>query len=281
MATEHPYLLSAFADESSQNFDEQLDAVSRNGITHIELRGIDGKPIHEQDLESIRTIKQKASDAGIGFSAVGSSLGKCELHEDLEKQRAMCGHLVEIAHILETPYIRMFSYRLPQNSTPAECRQKVIDNLGVLVEVVDGTGVMLAHENEKHIYGETAECCLDLYRAFYGTGCFKGVFDFANFIQAGQNPLTDCWPLLRCYTEYFHIKDALLENGQVVPPGEGDGNLPTILGEVLSQGYSNYLTLEPHLWPKHYPDTTAAERFDIAAKRLKEILDEIEKQETA
>lgn len=268
-------ILSAFADESSEDFDAQLDAVKRNGITHIELRKVDGTPVRNQGLATIRDLKKRADDAGVRFSAVGSGLGKCAIDDDMQAQVETCRHLIDIAHILETPYIRMFSFRLPREQPPETFRRQVIDGLGALVEAADGSGVMLAHENESHIYGETAERCLDLYETFYDTRVFKGIFDFANFIQAGQNPLTDCWPLLKNYTEYFHIKDARLEDGRVVPPGQGDGGLAAILGEAIANGFHSFLTLEPHLWPKFYGGT-AEIRFDLAAEALKDLLSGLE-----
>lgn len=262
--------LSAFADESSHVFSEQLDAVRRNGFGYIELRTVESTPVHKQTLDAVRDMKRQADDAGIGFSAVGSGLGKCALDADMDEQVAICNHLVEIARILDTPYIRMFSFRIPQERSAADCRQQVIDQMGLLVEAVRDTGVVLAHENEKHIYGETAERCLDLYKTFYNTGLFKGVFDFANFIQAGEAPLTDCWPMLKQYTEYFHIKDAVLGTGRVVPPGEGDGGLPEILGEAIGNGFASFLTIEPHLGEAF--GETSAKRFDRSATALKAIL---------
>ena len=60
-------IISAFADESSEKFGEQIDAVLRNGITHIELREVDGTPAHKQSLEVVRSFKQAADDAcGVG-----------------------------------------------------------------------------------------------------------------------------------------------------------------------------------------------------------------------
>jgi len=264
-------IISAFADESSSVFDEQLQAVKRNGITHIELRQFDDTNVNKTTLETIREVKRRADDAGVRFSAVGSGLGKCEVGDDIEPQQVLCKRLIEIALILETPYIRMFSFRIPQEQPAETFRQQVIDKMGALVEAARGTGVMLAHENEKHIYGETAERCLDLYETFHSTGVLKGVFDFANFIQAGQKPLTDCWPLLKNHTEYFHIKDALLEDGAVVPAGKGDGSIKEILGEAIGQGFCSFLTLEPHLWPKRFGGTSES-RFDLAANALKALL---------
>lgn len=271
MSTLHPPILSAFADESSQNFAGQLDAVLRNGITHIELRDVDGIPVHKQSLEAIRLIKKQADDTGVKFSAVGSALGKCGLDDDMTAQIEMCRHLMDAARILETPYIRMFSFRIPKERAPEDCRQQVIDQLGTLVEIVQGSGVILAHENENCIYGETAERCLHLHQAFEQSAVFKGIFDFANFVQAGERPAIDCWPLLKHHTEYFHIKDARLEDKRVVPAGQGDGAIKDILTDAIANGFNSFLTLEPHLWPRFFGGTSES-RFDLAADALKEVL---------
>ena len=274
MAATNTPKLSAFADESSGVFSEQIDAIVRNGFTHMEPRNADGSSVNKQSLDVTRAMKRAADDAGIGFSAVGSGLGKCGVNDDIEVHVEMCKRLVETAHILETPYIRMFSFRIPKGESADDYRQQVMDNFGKLIEVVDGTGVILAHENESGIYGDTGKRCHDLCQAFYDTGSFKNVFDFANFVQVGENPLVDCWPLLKDYTQYFHIKDARAVDGVVVPAGQGDGHVKEILGEAIGKGFDSFLTLEPHLWPKHF-EGTDEQRFDLAAQTLVKLVDEL------
>ena len=77
--------------------------------------------------------------------------------------------------------------------------------------------------------------CLDLMKEFYGSS-FQCTFDFANFVQCGQDTL-EAYEMLEPYISYVHIKDALFENGSVVPAGEGDGQVAEILGRLE----------EPHL----------------------------------
>jgi RIP metalloprotease RseP len=94
-------------------------------------------------------------------------------------------------------------------------------------------GIRLLHENEKGIYGDIASRCLDLIEHFDGRlGC---IFDPANFIQCGEQPL-DNFALLKDKIEYMHIKDALLTDGSVVPSGKGDGNVPAILDGMPGEG---------------------------------------------
>ena len=40
-----PFRLSAFADESSNSFAGQIDALKRNGLSFLEIRNLDGKNV--------------------------------------------------------------------------------------------------------------------------------------------------------------------------------------------------------------------------------------------
>ena len=72
---------------------------------------------------------------------------------------------------------------------------------------------VLVHENEKpDIYGERGASCLDLHQNL-DSSKFRAAFDFANFVQAGDNPLNN-WPLLKPYTVHIHVKDALMGQRQ-------------------------------------------------------------------
>ena len=71
-----------------------------------------------------------------------------------------------------------------------------------------------------------------------------GVFDPANFIQCGQDTW-QAWELLAPHIKYLHIKDAL-ENGHVVPAGQGVGQVGRIVDDYLVRG-GEAVTIEPHL----------------------------------
>lgn len=75
---------------------------------------------------------------------------------------------------------------------------------------------------------------------------FRAVFDFANFVQCGQDTM-QAYELLKPYIAYIYIKDALFANGQVTPAGWGDGQVKEILCQVKESGYQGYLSLELHL----------------------------------
>lgn len=266
--------ISAFADEISDDLDTQLDHLEANKVGFIELRGVWGKNVLALSPDEVREVKQRASARGIGFSAVGSPLGKFPLDGDFTQQMDGLKRALEYAQLLEAPYIRMFSFFMPSGSDPARHRTQVLDWLGQMIAETEknGGGTILAHENEKDIYGDTGARCLDLFTTLRSPA-FTGIFDFANFVQCAQRPYEDCWTILRPYITYFHVKDALSETGKVVPAGQGDGDVERILAEAFETGFENFLTLEPHLSVAEasYGRTTP-DLFRTAARALQDIL---------
>lgn len=231
----------AFADEASPMLDGQIEALKRNDLQGLEVRGVDGVNVSDITLEKARQVRGQLDAAGLQTWSVGSPIGKIDVEADdfqahLEKFR----HTLEVAGILGAKNIRLFSFYIPKGQEPARYREEVIRRLRLFVEIAQGTGIDLCHENEKGIYGDTAPRCLELLEAVPG---LKGIFDPANFVQCGQDTL-EAWKMLRSHTKYLHIKDAL-PDGSVVPAGHGAGHLAQILEDFATFG--NELTIEPHL----------------------------------
>lgn len=270
--------ISAFADEIGDDLNFQIQTLKANGVGWIELRGVWGKNVLALSGDEVRQVKQIASSEGIGFSAVGSPLGKFPLDGDFQHQLDGVKRALEYAQILEAPYIRLFSFWIPKGEDPAVHRSQVLDWLGKLILEAENTPIILAHENEKGIYGDTGERCLDLLTSLPSKS-FTGIFDFANFVQCSEKPYPDCWKMLNNHISYFHVKDALASSGQVVPAGHGDGNVRVILSEAFDHGFDNFLTLEPHLSVAEasYGRTTP-ELFSTAVSALNGILSDLGKK---
>ena len=67
----------------------------------------------------------------------------------------------------------------------------------------------------------------------------------------GVKPFTDGYAMLRPYLEYFQVKDALAASGEVVPAGQGDGELNETIAALKADGYTGFASLEPHLASAH------------------------------
>lgn len=238
-------IISGFADEIDTNLDKQIEVIKRLGISHIEMRGVNGKGLVEYTLDEVKEIKKTLDANGIALSAIGSPIGKIQITDDFEEHFELFKHTVEIAKIMETPYIRMFSFFIPENEKPETYKEEVSARLGKFLDYAKEHNIILLHENEKDIYGDVACRCKEIMEAFYCDN-FKAVFDFANFVQCGQDTL-EAYEMLKPYIAYIHIKDAYAKDGNVVPAGMGDGNVKEILKHLFDGGYEGVLSLEPHL----------------------------------
>jgi sugar phosphate isomerase/epimerase len=238
------FILSAFADEYSPVFDEQIKGLTENGIGFMEIRGVDGQSIADISLNKAKEIKNKLDSAGIGVSSMGSPIGKIRIDEPFEPHLDKLKHIASLAHILNCDRIRLFSFYIPKGRAPADCRGEVFEKMGKFLDVAKSENITICHENEKDIYGDTAERCLDIQLYFGGE--IKCIFDHANFICCNEEPYPKAFEMLRDYIFYLHIKDAD-ERHQMAPAGDGIGRIPETLEALRSYERTYVLTVEPHL----------------------------------
>lgn len=239
------YILSAFADEAGSSLDEQLTAIAAEGISLIELRGVDGKSCAALSEAEAEAVARKLAAHGVGLSALGSPYGKAAIDQPFEEHLAAFRHGLRLCGALGCPRLRMFSFFMPKEGRPEAWRDEVLRRLEIMLEDAEKAGVQLVHENEKGIYGDTDVRCEELLEHFEGRLGFA--FDPANFIQCGVKPL-EAYARLHGRITYMHIKDALLADGAVVRAGHGDGHVPELLARLSAERQGEIiLTVEPHL----------------------------------
>lgn len=276
------FILSAFADEAAPDLAGQIAALKQNHIPQIEIRNLDGRCVIDLTDGELAQVGQTLSDQGIGVSAIASPIGKILITEEFAPHFERFRRAVAAAKALGTKRIRMFSFFIPKGEPPERYREEVLSRLYRLCGYAEQNGVSCYHENEKEIYGDRAERVLDLHREL-GEG-LKGIFDPANYIQCGERP-GEIYESLSPYIHYLHVKDALLEDGSVVPAGKGDGDLPKLLKQFRREGETRLLTIEPHLHVfeglgnlqgealKHrYSYATQGEAFSAACAALQSLL---------
>ncbi len=238
------FLLSAFADEAGGGLLSQIDALKANGFTHIEPRGLDGGNVSDITAAQAKEVRRILDEHGIGVSAVGSRFGKIGITDAFEPHFDEFKRCVETACILGTQNIRMFSFYIPDGDDAERYRDEVFERLEKMADYSRSNGIWCCHENEKGIYGDVDDRCLDILKTFEGK--IKGVFDPANFIQCHVEILP-AYGKLENYIEYMHVKDCRMSDGFVVPCGKGDGNIEVLLRRFNEKDGDRFLTLEPHL----------------------------------
>jgi sugar phosphate isomerase/epimerase len=207
----------------------------------------------------------------MGISSIGSPIGKVPIDAPWDGHVERFKHCLDVAEYFEAPYIRLFSYYPPEGGSIADHRDEVIRRLNEQVQMADGRPVTLLHENEKKIYGESGEACADLAENVPGLGL---IFDSANLVQLSIRPI-EAWQHMKDRVVYFHIKDAVFPTGKIVPPGEGDGDIPEILADAINErGYDGFVSLEPHLAAAgEFDGFSGPEPFKKAVRLVKGILE--------
>jgi sugar phosphate isomerase/epimerase len=239
------YKISSFIDEYSDDLEEQVVALKRYGIEFVELRHCDGKNVADFEMSDVLKIKKAFDDANIKVSSIGSPLGKISIDGDIEQHLKLAEKLFAMANIFNAKYVRVFSFYIPKGHEAAEYRNEVLSAMQKLIDLADKCNVVLCHENEAGIYGESPENCLDLLNTFNGK--LKCVFDMGNFVLDGHEPYPHAFEMLKDKIAYFHIKDALYE-GAIVPAGKGEASIKEILSTYSKNNEGEaFVTIEPHL----------------------------------
>lgn len=278
----------AFADEAAAGLEGQIAAMKENRLDGLEIRNVDGTNAAALTEQRAAQIRKRLDGEGLKVWSVGSPFGKTGIadgnfEEELERFR----YTLNIADILGAECFRLFSFYISSEENPDIYKNEVLERLGKFCELAKGHGITLCHENEKGIFGDTAERCAQIHRAL---PTLKGVFDPANFVQCGEDTL-EAWRLLKPYIKYMHIKDAL-RNGEVVPAGRGIGGVRIIVKDFISSGGRRF-TVEPHLTvfegfealergavkteetqEQKFVYRSAREAFDTACREFKNILTE-------
>ena len=274
------FLISAFADEASEDLDLQIAALKRNGVRCIEPRSVNGNMVKKTD-EELEEIAKKLRDNGISLSSLGSPIGKFSIDEDFEIHMEEFRRAIRACEILGTKNMRMFSFFV-EPERYAECRDEVIRRLKIMLEEAKKHGITLCHENESKIYGQNPPEVKDLLTALPE---LKGIFDAANFIRNKQDSIEGFEATLPSL-EYIHVKDAVAETRAILPAGMGEGKYDEVIDRTdKATDKLIYLTVEPHLFKfigydkidktslnigMHFE--TSDEAFDFAVTKLKEVL---------
>ena len=251
--------LCAFADEAAKDLAGQIDALKKNDIPLLELRGIDGKNVMDLTPDEARQYKAAFDEAGIAVWSLGAPLAKIpetvKMDAYLEKVKNLC----EVAQILGAKNIRGFSF---YPSLFGFHEDRIVEKLRVLVALLGEYGLHYCHENDSGLYGSTEKRVQKLLAALPD---MKYVYDPANFLRSGQKANLTLETLAdKAY--YFHFKDA--DRKKIVPAGFGDGQLDRLIGSLRRD---TVISVEPHLLlfrgSKCFNQSELCGKFDLKTPR--------------
>jgi len=279
--------LSAFADEAGPTIEEQIAALQRAGLTYIDVRGLGEFNVSNLPLDVAKNAAEQLAAAGITVGMLGSPLGKIDIADDFETDLERLRHIAQLAPIFNCNAVRIFSYYNKTEKPYDEWKNESLRRLGALKEEAKKLGLVLYHENERHIFGDRCNEILEIANALRDGETFRLIFDFDNYNQSGDD-VWENWQQLKNVTDAFHLKDSTKEN-QHVPIGQGAGHAREILGDAAQSGWNGPVSLEPHLAHsdavmatgpsgeanQEFKNLSPADCFHVAAEEAKKLLAEI------
>lgn len=268
--------LSAFADEISADLNEQISVLQSEHVRFIDLRGVWNTNVVELSDQQLSDIKRALDAAGIGVAAIASPIGKVPIDSSFDEHLTQFERAITAARALSSSYIRIFSFYPPASTQtaapdPASYRQEVLRRLREMTARARAAGVILVHENEKGIYGDTIARCVDLLKSIDDPH-FRSALDPANFLQCEQVPYPDAYEATKPWLEYVHVKDVSAD-GTLVVAGAGESRWPELLQRLHQDGYDGFMALEPHLaHAAQYQGFSGPDLFRQASQALQKLL---------
>jgi sugar phosphate isomerase/epimerase len=242
--------LSGFGDEVDPDPAIQAAVLLALGASHIEVRSAWGTNVSELEPDAVERLKAILDGKGLKVSAVASPIGKVDVGLPVEHEVTRLRRIISVAKALDTKYVRIFSFYRAEGQSQEDIRDAVMERMAALAEEAAANGIVLLHENEKGIYGDTPERVLEIMETV-NSPALRVAWDNANFVQVGVKPYTEGYAILRPYLEYLQVKDAIATTGEVVPSGEGDGELDATIAALAADGFTGFASLEPHLASAH------------------------------
>lgn len=240
------WTMSGFADEIDDDLETQCRTLNHLGVGYIEFRSAWGINVQDLDDSQLKDARVILDRHGIETSSIGSPIGKISITDPFDPHLVRFEKVLKTAQELDAPYVRLFSFFIPEADDPDQHRTEVLRRMAALAALAERYDVVLLHENEKKIYGDIPRRCLDIVESV-GSASLRLAWDAANFVQCGVRPFTDAYASLGPHLEYIQIKDAQMSTGAVVPAGEGDGEMVETVRALLEDGFDGFFSLEPHL----------------------------------
>jgi sugar phosphate isomerase/epimerase len=267
---------TGFADEAANGIDGQIRATKELGWENIESRNIDGKNLHDISDEAFDVVCARLEEAGVRINCFGSAIANWGKSIDdppdtsLEETRRAIPRMQRLG----TKLVRIMSFGIRRGQGPGDqMKEERFRRLRELVAMFADAGILPVHENCMNYGGMGPGYTLELLeqvpgmKLVFDTGNPVITWDYAKGEPYAKQSSWDFYTQVREHIAYVHIKDAkyIKETDGIFPaadfffPGEGDGDIPRILADLVANGYDGGISIEPHLSVVFHEDGSASE----------------------
>jgi sugar phosphate isomerase/epimerase len=278
--------LGVLTDEVSANLTEALEWTAAQGLTHVEIRMVDGINVVNLTDEQVERVLFEVEKRGLFVSAIASPLFKCSLdpsrpaasgdtfgqaEEDVAAHMDKLRRTIKIAKKLKTSRIRIFSFW--RELDPGRCETEIVRHLKNAAAVAANENMLLLLENEPSCNGGYASEVANLARQV-DSPAMKVLWDPGNEEYGGRQSFPEGYGKVKEFVSHVHLKDAWIgENGRPRCVPIGSGRVPVIeqIQALEAGGYRGFYTIETHYIPE---GGTAKDGSQFTLDALKRLLKE-------
>ena len=270
--------LTGFADEAANGIDGQITVTQTLGWANIESRNIDGKNIHDLSDAEFDAVCAKLAAAKVKINCFGSAIANWakRIDQPFESSLDEARRAIPRMQRLGTKMIRIMSFAvLPDRGPDDQMEDERFRRVRELQSLFADAGLTPVHENCMNYGGMGWTYTRKLIDNVPG---LKLVFDTGNpvfsddCVKGKPYPKQSAWEFyahVKEHIAYIHIKDGYMdpatEKAVFTFPGEGKGDVPRIVKDLLANGYDGGISIEPHLAVVfHDPKITSPEEIRAA-----------------
>jgi sugar phosphate isomerase/epimerase len=230
-----------------------LEQAAQHGYAAMELRGVGGEMDLPKSLQFTGAkLKESLKDLdalGLKISDLGASARLGEI--DPAKRAAQLDEarrFVDLAHQLQTPYVRVFGGKLANGQTMEDATKRIIAGFKELHEHVKGSGVTLLIES--HDEFTTSESLLAILQGVNLPTAALLWDAHHTFVTGGEQP-AETFKKLSKFVRHTHLKDSKPgdKDRRYVLTGTGEVPVRETVKVLASNGYKGYYCFE---WEKKW-----------------------------
>jgi sugar phosphate isomerase/epimerase len=240
---------SGISDEAGQSIETQINAHKELGWEYLEIRLVDKVNLTDVSDEKFEGVCRRVNEAGMKVSCFASQLGNWArpITGDFQKDVDELKRAIPRMKQFDTKFIRAMSWPNDEKKPLSQMawKNEAVRRLRELVKIATDGNIIIAHENCSGYGGQGAAQTLELMNEI-NSPHLRVVFDTGNFAGHGYTSW-EYYLKVKHSISYIHIKDARNSKEEIYTfPGEGDGDVRKIIGDLIKTGYGGGLSIEPH-----------------------------------
>jgi len=286
--------LTGFADEASHDPAIQIKATKELGWKYIEARFVGEKFLADISDAEFDRFCGMLEESGVGINCYGSGVANWSKsprsEEDFAATKGELLRAIPRMKRLGIKLIRGMSFKLTGDEPfdNPELESIIFRKVGELVKICADNGIVYGHENCANYAGQSFKHTLRLLENVRNPN-LKLIFDTGNpcftFRRIGNPPYPlqsakEFYENVREFICHVHIKDAVSTinpDGTVSTTykyaGEGNGDIPWIVTDLLKRGYDGGFSMEPHVAVVFHEKDTEENSEAVAKKRYDAYVD--------